>query len=486
MPRASLALLALLVLDGAVAFKWMSKIPTLQDQLNQQKAQQKFGNKKLVVITGTSSGLGRKTARTLVQTGKYHVVGAVRDLDKQSVIAELDELDPNSFTPMYCELNSFESVRSFCKELQEFKAGKPVDRLICNAAVYQPSLPYAKWSVDGHEQQMQINYLSHFLMTSLLLEDMSLAPDPRVIMVGSVTGNDNTVGGGGVYPIADLKQLAGLKAGAKNPVAMFDGYNFDGAKAYKDSKLCLMMTSNLLHDKYHKQTGIAFSSIYPGCIAESPLFREKRPWFRKYFPIFMKYITGGFVGEEEAGMRLFQVAHDPRCAKSGVYWSWNGGPREGRGAEALEKDGQILGSGGAGGGWDSIYENDQSDKVLNRETAADLFRLSSAVVGAEWPAANQPKAPCPVLSLMGTITEMIYQPEEMKRRQPAPGNVAIATSMSPPQAEAEAEALAPTLALPSLSAPSQVAAAVPLNDIVAASGLSAKVAAATPTTTPSA
>ena len=31
-----------------------------------------------------------------------------------------------------------------------------------------------------------------------------------------------------------------------------------GAKAYKDSKLCLMMTSNLLHDKYHKQTGISF------------------------------------------------------------------------------------------------------------------------------------------------------------------------------------------------------------------------------------
>ena len=91
------------------------------------------------------------------------------------------------------------------------------------------------------------------------------------------------------------KELEGLKAGAKNPISMFDGYNFDGAKAYKDSKLCLMMTSNLLHDKYHKQTGISFSSIYPGCIAESPLFREKRPWFRKYFPVFMKYITGGFL-----------------------------------------------------------------------------------------------------------------------------------------------------------------------------------------------
>jgi protochlorophyllide reductase len=271
------------------------------------------------------------------RANSYHVVGAVRDLDKMEVVAEIDEFPPDLFTPMHVELNDFASVRSFCDELTAWKVGKPVDRLICNAAVYQPSLDYAKWSVDGHEQQMQINYLSHFLLTSLLLEDISRAPDPRVVLVGSVTGKDNTVGGGGVYPIADLKQLEGLKADARNPISMFDVYNFDGAKAYTDLKLCLMMTSNLLHDKYHKQTGIAFSSIYPGCIAESPFFREKRPWCRKYFPLFMKHITGGFVGEEEAGMRLFQVAHDPCCSKIGVYWSWNGGPREGRGEEALEK-----------------------------------------------------------------------------------------------------------------------------------------------------
>jgi protochlorophyllide reductase len=178
-------------------------------------------------------------------------------------------------------------------------------------------------------------YLSEFL------EDMTKSSDPRITMVGSVTGNDNTVGGGGVYPIADLKELDGFKAGFKNPISMADGYGFIGAKAYKDSKLCLMMLANVLHAKYHKLTGIAFSSMYPGCIAESPLFREKRAWFRKYFPLFMKYITGGFVGEEEAGLRLFQVAHDPRCTKSGVYWGWNGGPREGRGTEALEKDGQV-------------------------------------------------------------------------------------------------------------------------------------------------
>jgi len=247
----------------------------------------------LVVITGCSSGLGRETVKNLLATNKYHVVGAVRDVDKMEAVAELDEFNMDNFHIMECELNSFDSVDKFCDELKEYQLGKPIDRLICNAGVYQPSLPYAKWSVDGHEQTMQINFLSHFLMISKLLDRMKDAPDPRVIMVGSVTGNDNTVGGGGVYPIADLKNLDGFKAGFNNPVAMADGYGFIGAKAYKDSKLCLMMMSNFLHAKYHRNTGIAFSSIYPGCIAETPLFREKRAWFRKYFPIFMKYITGG-------------------------------------------------------------------------------------------------------------------------------------------------------------------------------------------------
>jgi len=409
--------------DVSEAFKFMAdyKMPTPDAIFKQNQAKEKFGDKKLVVITGTSSGLGRKTARAFLRTGKYHVVGAVRDLDKMDLVAEIEGFPEDSFTPMHLELNSFASVRKFCEELEEFKLNKPLDRLVCNAGIYQPSLPYAKWSEDGHEQQMQINYLSHFLMVSLLLPDLSRAPDPRVVLVGSVTGNDNTVGGGGVYPIADLKKLEGLKAGAKNPISMFDGYDFIGAKAYKDSKLCLMMFSNMLHDRYHRQTNIAFSSIYPGCIAESPLFREKRAWFRKYFPIFMKYITGGFVGEEEAGMRLFQVAHDPRCSKSGVYWSWNGGPREGRGEEALEKDGQILGGGGAGGGWDSIYENDQSDKVLDKEVSADLWKYSSMVTGAEWPAAYQPKSPCPTLKVVGAVTDFMNAKEEAKRTKTVGG-----------------------------------------------------------------
>jgi len=420
--RASFTLLLALVAagGGADAFKFMSnwqppKVLTESQKVQAAKAEERFGDKKLVVITGCSSGLGRETVKNLLATDEYFVVGAVRDVDKMEAVAEIDGFNMDNFHIMDCELNSFASVHKFCDELKEYQLGKPIDRLLCNAGVYQPSLPHAKWSVDGHEQTMQINYLSHFLMISRLLDGMKEAPDPRVVMVGSVTGNDNTVGGGGVYPIADLKQLDGFKAGFENPVAMADGYGFIGAKAYKDSKLCLMMMSNFLHSKFNRSHGITFSSIYPGCIAETPLFREKRAWFRKYFPIFMKYITGGFVGVEEAGQRLFQVAHDPRCSKSGVYWSWNGGPREGRGAAALEKGGQISGGGGAGGGWDSIYVNDQSDKVNNLELCVDLFKTSTDITGAKWPEAKTFTSPCPTLKVISAVSTNMIAREELKR-----------------------------------------------------------------------
>ncbi len=39
----------------------------------------------------------------------------------------------------------------------------------------------------------------------------------------------------------------------------------------------------------------------------------------------------------------------------------------GRGVDAIKNGGKIIGAGGAGGDWDSIYENDQSDKVRDPE-----------------------------------------------------------------------------------------------------------------------
>ena len=89
------------------------------------------------------------------------------------IIAELDEFDMENFTPMLCDLNDFACVRNFCDEVVKLANEKPIDRVVCNAAVYQPSLDYPKYSVDNIEQQMQTNFLSHFLMVSQLMPHMA-------------------------------------------------------------------------------------------------------------------------------------------------------------------------------------------------------------------------------------------------------------------------------------------------------------------------
>lgn len=62
--------------------------------------------------------------------------------------------------------------------------------------------------------------------------------------MGSVTGNTNTMAGN-VPPKADLGELRGLYAALNNPQSgiMIDGGEFDGAKAYKDSKVGNVVTN---------------------------------------------------------------------------------------------------------------------------------------------------------------------------------------------------------------------------------------------------
>ena len=58
------------------------KVPQLNEIQSKFNAEKKFGNKKIVVITGTSSGLGKHTTLQLLRDGGFHVIGAVRDMEK--------------------------------------------------------------------------------------------------------------------------------------------------------------------------------------------------------------------------------------------------------------------------------------------------------------------------------------------------------------------------------------------------------------------
>jgi len=340
-----------------------------------------IGTRRVVVVTGASSGLGLATTKAFANQKDYFVICAVRDPAKMDAVAKEAGIPKGSYVALKLELASLQSVKDFVSNLKLFLPARPINHLICNAAVYRPTDPKPAFTDDGYEMSMGVNHLGHFLLVNLLLPDLKKAKNSRVCIVGSITGNSNTIGGGFVYPRAEIGELDGLKQGPMSE--MVDGGSFDGAKAYKDAKALNMMTVTELHRRYHDETGIVFSSMYPGCIAETNLFREKRQWFRDLFPLFMKYVTGGYVSEKEAGERLAQVIYDPQCTKSGVYWSWNGNAQQvGLASRVQDKETgewvvQVQGAGGSGG---DIFENEFSGMIKDERRARLAWDYSMDLV----------------------------------------------------------------------------------------------------------
>ncbi|NJK47153.1 protochlorophyllide reductase [Candidatus Gracilibacteria bacterium] len=273
-----------------------------------------------VIITGASSGVGLYAAKALANKG-WHVIMACRNLPKTEKAAQEVEMPPGRYTIMEIDLADLVSVRKFVQNFR--KTGRNLRALVCNAAIYMPLLKEPLRSPEGYELSMATNHLGHFLLCNLLLEDLKNSPesDRRMVILGTVTHNPDELGGK-VYPRPDLGNLEGFAAGFQAPVAMADGKKFESVKAYKDSKVCNVLTMRELHRRYHESTGIAFSSLYPGCVADTPLFRNHYPLFQKLFPLFQKHITGGYVSQELAGERVAAVVADPEYKQSGAYWSW--------------------------------------------------------------------------------------------------------------------------------------------------------------------
>ncbi|NJL40423.1 MAG: protochlorophyllide reductase [Leptolyngbyaceae cyanobacterium RM2_2_4] len=318
--------------------------------------------KSTVIITGASSGVGLQAARALAQRGWY-VVMACRDVVKAEKAAQSVGMAQGSYTILFVDLASLESVRQF---VTDFRAsGRSLEALVCNAAIYMPLLKEPLRSPEGYELSVATNHLGHFLLCNLMLEDLKKSPaaDKRLVILGTVTHNPDELGGK-IPPRPDLGDLQGFEQGFKAPISMIDGKKFEPVKAYKDSKVCNVLTMRELHRRFHNSTGVVFSSLYPGCVATTALFRNHYPLFQKIFPLFQKYITGGYVSEELSGERVADVVAKPEYGQSGTYWSW-GNRQKKAGKSFVQK---------------------VSPEARDDAKAVRLWELSAKLVGLEEPA----------------------------------------------------------------------------------------------------
>lgn len=132
------------------------------------------------IVTGSTSGIGKETARVLAQK-QSTVVLAVRNVSKGEKVAEEIRADhPDAdISVMQMDLSSLRSIQEFSSQfLANFDR---LDLLINNAGI---ACPYAKTD-DGFEIMIGTNHLGHFALTGHLIETLKKTPDSRVVVVSA-------------------------------------------------------------------------------------------------------------------------------------------------------------------------------------------------------------------------------------------------------------------------------------------------------------
>jgi NAD(P)-dependent dehydrogenase (short-subunit alcohol dehydrogenase family) len=193
-----------------------------------------LSDRRVVVITGGSDGIGAAAARVLARRGDQVVLVGRSRGKTRSVAAEIGA---------ECHVADFAHLG----QVHELAAGLArqhlrIDVLVNNAGLIAG--PQRTVTADGHELTFQVNHLAPFLLTVLLRGPLGAA-GASVITTSSRAG---TARDARVNP-ADLN--------------MADGY--DGLRAYKASKLANVLFTRELARRW-EPLGISAAAVHPGMV----------------------------------------------------------------------------------------------------------------------------------------------------------------------------------------------------------------------------
>ncbi|PYI08381.1 putative carbonyl reductase [Aspergillus sclerotiicarbonarius CBS 121057] len=188
---------------------------------------------KTCLVTGANTGIGFETARQMLTLKASRVIITARDKSKGQAAVEALRQDPDVI-----EVNPSARIETFHLDLDDYQSGlafcdqvkgevSDLDVLLCNGGMN--IMNYQK-SKNGHEQVMQVNCYTHFLiileLLPLLQATAAKRKSPsRVTFVGSGTQYHHT--------------LNKVPLGAsENVMNHYDDPNiYHGLQRYSDSKL---------------------------------------------------------------------------------------------------------------------------------------------------------------------------------------------------------------------------------------------------------
>ncbi|MFW9947369.1 MAG: SDR family NAD(P)-dependent oxidoreductase [Candidatus Odinarchaeota archaeon] len=193
---------------------------------------------KIILITGSTDGIGYQTAIELVKSG-YHVIVHGRNQEKAELTMQRIEkiTNKNNISSVFADLNSFNEIKEMASEI--FDCFNKLDVLINNAGVYKSK---RQTNQEGLEETFVINYIAPFLLTNLLIDLLKKAESSRIVNVVSRVQSNH-------LNFNDLQFEKG----------------YSGVKAYARSKTALILFTYLLADKLYN-TGITVNCLHPGVI----------------------------------------------------------------------------------------------------------------------------------------------------------------------------------------------------------------------------
>lgn len=213
---------------------------------------------KVAVVTGANSGLGLEASNQLLSLKLSHLIIAVRSAVKGEKAANLLRAKyPKAIIDVYqLDMSSYDSIKKFTTQLAQLQH---VNIAILNAGVMSPKRKIVPET--GHEEIIQVNYISTALLCILLLPILkrSSTNDPgRITIVGS--------------GLAFAAKFVSRNASPLLP-ALDNPDNFDAADQYNISKLLGMMFLSKLAD-HVSADDVVVNVVDPGFVKDTSLSRD--------------------------------------------------------------------------------------------------------------------------------------------------------------------------------------------------------------------
>src|SRR5215207_10900629 len=198
-----------------------------------------------ILVTGATDGLGKRVARELAAKGTTVLLHGRSPERLEATLEELRSQTSSQKVGSYvADLSSLAAVRDLADRI--LSEHDRLDGLVINAGII---VQERKESEDGYELTFAVNYLSHFLLTRLLLPLLKDSAPARIVNVASA----------GQSPL-DFSNL------------MLE-HGYDAMKAYSQSKLAqIMFTFDLA--EHLRDTGVTVNALHPASLMDTKMVQS--------------------------------------------------------------------------------------------------------------------------------------------------------------------------------------------------------------------